>query len=294
MRLLRALTLLVPAIVLAAGCAAPGEAPSGGGGDGAKTVRIGVTDGSEPYWTVFKDKAAAQGITVDLVNFTDYNQPNPALAQGQLDLNEFQHLQYLANYNVKNDDTLAPVGATAVYPLPLYSAKHRSLAEIPRGGQIVIPNDAVNQARALNVLQSAGLLKLTDGGTTVSTPAQIDAAASKVTVTPVDAAQTATNLASADGAIVNNNFATSANLSKQQVVYQEDPNSEKAKPYINLFVAKGDRKDDPVFATLVKIYHDPAVLAAARKDLGDGGVVRDNSTADLQQTLTTIEKQLRG
>ncbi|MBO4240010.1 MetQ/NlpA family ABC transporter substrate-binding protein [Pseudonocardia alni] len=296
MRLTRALSLLVPTValaVLAAGCAAPGESSSGGAENGARTVRIGVSDGAEPYWNVFTDKAAAEGITVELVNFTDYNQPNPALAQGQLDLNQFQHLQYLANYNVQNDDTLVPVGATAVYPLPLYSTKHTDLAQIPQGGQVVIPNDAVNQARALNVLQSAGLLRLTDGGTTTSTPADIDAAASKVRVTPVDAAQTAANLTSADAAIVNNNYAQSANLTEDQVVYSEDPDSEKAKPYINLFVARAEDKDDPAFATLVRIYHDQQVLDAARKDLGDGGVFRDNSPADLQQTLAGIEQQLR-
>ncbi|MEV1292503.1 MetQ/NlpA family ABC transporter substrate-binding protein [Pseudonocardia sp. NPDC049635] len=293
MRLLRVLSLLIPAAVLAAGCAAPGSAPSGEGDGDTRTVRIGVADGAEPYWNVFTEKAAAEGITVELVNFTDYNQPNPALSQGQLDLNQFQHLQYLANYNVQNDDTLVPIGATAVYPLPLYSTRHSDLAQIPDGGQIVIPNDAVNQARALNVLQSAGLLTLTDGGTTTSTPADVDQAASKVTVTPVDAAQTAANLPSADGAIVNNNYATAANLTADQVLYQEDPDSEAAKPYINLFVARADRADDPDLATLVRIYHDQEVLDAAREDLGEDGVFRDNTPEDLQQTLAGIEQQLR-
>ncbi|BBG01053.1 MULTISPECIES: MetQ/NlpA family ABC transporter substrate-binding protein [Pseudonocardia] len=292
MRLLRTLSLLVPAAVLAAGCAAPGSAPPADDGD-SRTVRIGVSDGAEPYWNVFTEKAAAEGITVELVNFTDYNQPNPALSQGQLDLNQFQHLQYLANYNVQNDDTLTPIGATAVYPLPLYSTRHSDLAQIPDGGQIVVPNDAVNQARALNVLQSAGLLTLTDGGTTTSTPADIDQAASRVSVTPVDAAQTAANLPSADGAIVNNNYATSANLTSDQVLYQEDPDSDAAKPYINLFVARAEQAQDPDLATLVRIYHDQEVLDAARKDLGDDGVFRDNTPEDLQQTLAGIEQQLR-
>lgn len=291
--LLRVLFLIVPTAVLAAACAAPGEAPSGDASGDTRTVRIGVSDGAEPYWKVFTEKAAAEGITVELVNFTDYNQPNPALAQGQLDLNQFQHLQYLANYNVQNDDTLAPIGATAVYPLPLYSTKHTDLAQIPQGGQIVIPNDAVNQARALNVLQSAGLLRLSDGGTTTSTPADIDRAASKVTVTPVDAAQTAANLPSADGAVVNNNYSTAAGLTRDQVLYQEDPDSDAAKPYINLFVARADQRDDPDFATLVRIYHDPQTLEAARKDLGADGVFRDNTPQDLQDTLAGIEQQLR-
>ena len=71
-----------------------------------------------------------EGIDLEVKNFGDYNQPNPALSQGQLQLNEFQHLQYLANYNVKNNDNLVPIGATAVYPLPLYSTKHTSVDQI--------------------------------------------------------------------------------------------------------------------------------------------------------------------
>ena len=177
-RLRRALLVLLPALALTAACAAPGSTPSSSGGStaGGEVVKIGVADGSENYWKVYKDKAAAQGITVEFVNFTDYNQPNPALSQNQLQLNEFQHLQYLANYNVKNNDTLVPIGATAVYPLPLYSTKHTSVDQIPQGGQVAIPNDPTNQARALLVLEAAKLITITGGGTSVSTPNQIDTA----------------------------------------------------------------------------------------------------------------------
>ncbi len=79
------------------------------GGDDSQAVKIGVADASESYWNVFKQKASAAGIDVELVNFTDYNQPNPALAEGELDLNEFQHLLYLATYNAKNNKDLVPI-----------------------------------------------------------------------------------------------------------------------------------------------------------------------------------------
>ncbi|TCK22134.1 MetQ/NlpA family ABC transporter substrate-binding protein [Pseudonocardia endophytica] len=288
----RALLLLAPAAVLAAACAAPGSAPSGGDGAGQK-VSIGVSDAAENYWNVYKAKAAAAGITVDLVNFTDYNQPNPALSQGQLQLNQFQHLQYLANYNVKNDDTLVPIGATAVYPLPLYSTKHTELAQIPQGGKVAIPNDPTNQARALLVLQAAKLVTLRGGGSTLSTPDEIDPAASKVTVLPVDAAQTAANINSVDGAIVNNNYATAAKLGQDKVLYAEDPNSDAAKPYINTFVARAADKDNPTYVKLAEIYHDPEVIAAVRQDLGTGGVIKDNTASDLQATTVQIQDTIR-
>ncbi|MEJ3656265.1 MetQ/NlpA family ABC transporter substrate-binding protein [Actinomycetes bacterium KLBMP 9759] len=291
---MRSLLALLPALALAVACAAPGSTPSGGGDGAAGTVvKIGVADGTENYWTVYKEKAKAAGITVELVNFTDYNQPNPALSQDQLQLNQFQHLQYLANYNVKNNDTLVPIGATAVYPLPLYSTKHTSVDAIPQGGQVVIPNDPTNQARALLVLQAAKLVTLKGGGTSLSTPAEIDTAASKVTVVPVDAAQTAANLPSVDAAIVNNNYATAANLGADKVIFKDDPNSDSSKPYINTFVSRAADKDNPTYRKLVEIYHDPEVLAAARKDLGDGGVFKDNDAADLQATTLQIQEQIK-
>lgn len=296
-RLRRTLLVLLPTLALATACAAPGSAPStssgGGGSASGEVVKIGVADGSENYWKVYKDRAAAAGIQVEFVNFTDYNQPNPALSQNQLQLNEFQHLQYLSNYNVKNNDTLTPIGATAVYPLPLYSTKHTSVDQIPQGGQVAIPNDPTNQARALLILEAAKLVTITGGGTSVSTPNQIDTAASKVTVVPVDAAQTAANLASVDAAIVNNNYATAANLGKDKVIYADDPNSSASKPYINAFVSRAADKDNPTYVKLAALYHDPEVQAAARADLGDTGVFKNNDAADLQATAAELEKVIR-
>jgi len=275
-------------VVLAAACAAPTGADSSG-----STISIGVADGSESYWQVFQRKAAAAGIQVQLVNFTDYNQPNPALSQKQLQLNEFQHLQYLANYNVKNHDTLVPIGATAVYPLPLYSVKHTSVDQIPAGGQVAIPNDPTNQARALLVLQAAKLVTLKGGGTTLSTPSDIDPATSRVTVVAVDAAQTATNLPSVDAAIVNNNYATAAKLTTDKVIFKDDPNSDAAKPYINAFVARAEEKDNPTYLKLASIYHDPEVEAAIAHDLGTTGVLKNNSAQDLQATTAALEETIR-
>ncbi|WP_028936093.1 MetQ/NlpA family ABC transporter substrate-binding protein [Pseudonocardia spinosispora] len=288
LRALLAVPAIAAVVLAAAGCgAAPGSETEAG------TVKIGVADGQLAYWKTFEAKASAAGIHVELVNFTDYNQPNPALAQNQLQLNQFQHMQYLANYNVKNHDTLVPIGATAVYPLPLYSLKHRSVGEIPAGGQVAIPNDPTNQARALLILQTAGLVTLKGGGTTLSTPGDVDTAASKVTVVPVDAAQTAANLQGVDAAIVNNNYATAAKLGDDKIVFKDDPNSPAAKPYINTFVARAQDKDNPTYRKLVEIYHDPEVEAAAQKDLGATTVFKNNDAADLQAETTKLEDTIR-
>lgn len=288
-RLLRLITALLLGVLLAAaGCAQGGDTGADGGNT---TVKIGVTDAAEPYWQVYRAKAEQAGIKVELVNFSDYNQPNPALAQQQLDLNEFQHLQYLANFNVQANQDLVPIGATAVYPLPLYSTRHSSTDALPQGARIAIPNDPTNQARSLLVLQAAGLIQLRDGGNSLSTPADIESG--RVEVVPVDAAQTANNLNSVDAAIVNNNYATAAKLGADKIIYADDVNAPEFKPYINAFVARAEDKDNPTYRKLAELYHDPEVIEAVKQDLGAGGTFKTNSPEDLQQTLRTIEDQIR-
>ena len=158
------LTTVAVAASLAAcggGDGASEDTTAGGGPSPRARSTIGVADQSKEYWRTFEQLAADEGIEVELVNFTDYTQPNPILSQGDLDLNQFQHLLYLANYNVAADDDLIPIGSTAIYQLGLYTTKgYESPDDIPDGAEIAIPNDVVNQARALLVLQSAGLIEL--------------------------------------------------------------------------------------------------------------------------------------
>ena len=128
-------------------------------------MKIGVVGKGDAQWAAFEEAAADEGITVELVDFADYAQPNPATTEGELDLNQFQHIVYLADYNVSAGEDLTPIGATAIYPLGLYSQKYDSVEDIPEGETVAVPNDASNQARGLLVLQSAGLIELKSGGT---------------------------------------------------------------------------------------------------------------------------------
>ncbi|MDR2722232.1 MAG: methionine ABC transporter substrate-binding protein [Cellulomonadaceae bacterium] len=288
---IRQMTALLAVGLLVAGCG------RGGGGTSAGTeddpITIGVVNAAEPYWQTFIDLAAADGISVELQNFSDYQLPNQALADGQLDLNQFQHLQFLAQFNVNAGTDLVPIGATAVYPLGLYSLRHSSLDSIPDGGQVAIPNDPTNQARALLVLKAAGLVALTGGGNSFSTTADIDQDASTVTVTAVDAAQTAIALQDVDAAIINNDFVGQAGLTLSDALYADDPSSPDAEPYINIFVARAADADNETFARLVNIYHDPSVTDGVIESSGGTGVIMDNSPADLQRILAYIEDNFR-
>ncbi|UOQ60877.1 MetQ/NlpA family ABC transporter substrate-binding protein [Leucobacter rhizosphaerae] len=281
------------ALVLA-GCSAP--AADSGSEEGAESgpVRIGVVGSSDPYWETFTAAAADEGIEVELVDFTDYNQPNPALSEGELDLNQFQHIVYLADYNVANDDDLVAIGSTAIYPLAVFSTKHDELSQIPEGGTVAIPSDPTNRARALNVLQAAELIELSDGGSLFSTPDDIDTAASKVSVTEMDASFTATSLADVDAAVVNNDFVTDAGLEFSDALYQDDPEDEGAKYFINIFAAKKADAENPTYQKLVEIYQTNAdVQAGVLENSGDSAILLNTPVSELQEILTDSEAQVR-
>jgi D-methionine transport system substrate-binding protein len=264
------------------------------GGAKPTTVTIGVADASESHWRVLAALAKKKlNVTVKLSNFSDYSRPNPALSQGQTDLNEFQHLQFLASYNVTNHDDLEPIGATAVYPLPLFSLKYSSPKALPAKAKVAIPNDAINEARGLLVLQSAGLVTLKNGGTAYSTAKDITS--SKVTVTPLDASQTAGALqnGSVAAAIVNINYATAAKLPISKAIAKDDPSSAIAAPYVNAFVARGKDKGNPLYQKVAALYHDPSVEAAVRKDEGTSPVFRTTSAKSLQAELAKLEADAR-
>jgi D-methionine transport system substrate-binding protein len=294
-KLVAALAVL-PLIGALAGCSY--GAPAGGevaapDEDGAVTVTIGTTEESQDWWTELKAAALEEDITIETVQFSDYTQANPALSSGEIDLNLFQHLQFLSEYNVGTDSTLTPIGATLVVPLGLYSKKHKAVEDIPEGGSVAIPNDPSNQARALLVLQEAGLITLDGGGNSLSTPDEIVAAESTVTVTPVDAAQTILALDSVDASIVNNNFVADAGLDFNSALFRDDPSSDAAQPYINTFVSREEDADNETFAKIVELYHTPAVEEAVLAGSGGTAVIKNESGEELQEILAGLEENLR-
>ncbi|WP_433307464.1 MetQ/NlpA family ABC transporter substrate-binding protein [Actinoplanes sp. CA-030573] len=200
-------------------------------------------------------------------------------------------MQYLANYNVTSNDDLQPIGATAVYPLPLYSLKYKSPSALPASAKVAIPNDAINQARGLLVLQSAGLVTLKNGGSAFSGTSDIET--KKVDVVTLDASQTAGALqaGSVAVAIVNNNYATSAKLDKAAAIFKDDPASSSAAPYVNVFVARAGDKDNPTYLKLAALYHDASVEQGVQQSNGGTAVFRQVSASDLQGLLKTVQDQ---
>ncbi|MCW2735824.1 MetQ/NlpA family ABC transporter substrate-binding protein [Nocardioides sp.] len=247
-----------------------GDDAAAAGGAANEKVVLGTVGASDPYWQVLVDEAAKQGIDLEVKDFADYTQPNPALSEGELDVNQFQHLVYLAEYNLANDDDVVPLGSTAIYPLGLYSTKVDSVDEIEDGDTVVVPDDDSNQARGLLILQSAGLITLKDGGSIYSTLADIDESASRVEVKAIKADLTPTSLPDVAAAIINNDFVEKAGLKFEDALATDDPEDPNSLPYVNVFAVRAEDRDDPTLLKLVEIYQDTQSVLDGVQDVSGG------------------------
>ncbi len=261
--------------------------------DGDGPIRIGTTDSSKSAWAVFEEQVDAAGIDLEIVNFADYSTPNQALSQNQLDVNLFQHLKFLAEYNANTGEDLVPVGSTEVIPLALFWQDRDSLDGI-EGEEIVIPNDPTNQGRALTVLAQAGLLTLTDPDLVTPAPVDIDEEASLVSVIPVDAAQTPAAYGEGRPAIINNSWLDRAGIDPNTAVFEDDPTAEDAEPYINVFVTRAEDADNEDIARLVELWHTPEVQAAVAEDSRGTSVAVDRPASELQEILDRLVEQSAG
>lgn len=251
-------------------------------------IRIGTTDAGKKAWTVFEEQADAAGVDIEVVPFSDYTTPNQALSQDQIDVNLFQHLLFLAGYNVGNNDDLTPVGASEIVPLALFWKDKESLDGI-EGQSVAVPNDPSNLGRAINVLVQADLITLKTPGLISPTELDVDEAASKVTLTPVDAAQTTVAYGEGTPAIINNSFLDRAGIDPNTAVFEDDPESQEAEPYINVFVTKAEDAEDPRVAELIELWHSPEVQAAVEEDSAGTSIPVKRTAAELQEILDRLE-----
>lgn len=280
----------VPLFVALAGCAtASSDAGSGDGGN--ETVKVGVVGKGDAQWAPFVEAAAEEGITVELVDFGSYEQPNPALTEGEIDLNQFQHIVYLAEYNNASGSDLTPIGSTAIYPLGLYSQKYDDVDDIPKGETVAVPDDASNQARALLVLQSAGLIELKSGGTIFSDLADVDTEKSKVEVTALEAALIPTSLPDVAAAIINNDFVEDAGLTFDDAIAKDDPEDPNALPYVNIFAARAEDADNETYLKLVEIFQtNEDVQAGLLESSGDAALPLQTPVEDLVASLEKVQE----
>ena len=219
-------------------------------------ITIGIV-GATPVQDALKDVAAQNDVTVEFVDFSDYSQPNPALKSGDIDMNWFQHIAYLADYNNNSGDTITPVGSTSIFPLGLYSKSVKSVADVKDGDEIAVPNDSINLSRALSLLEQQDLVTFTKD-TIAPTEQDVDTEKSKVKVRPVSAEQTVLSMDSVAASVVNNDFLDRANLEPKNALAQDDPTADSAKVYDNLFAATEANADNETLKKVCLLYTSPS------------------------------------
>ena len=224
-----------------------------------KVVKIGVVGDDQRLWEKAKENAEKDGVTLDIVVFNDYNTPNDALANGDIDLNAFQHKAFLDDYNKAKNQNLVPIGMTYLSPIGVYSNKVKDLKELTDGAKIAIPNDATNGGRALIVLEQAGVITLKDDAGLTPTVKDIKDNPKNVQIDELDAAQVARSLRDVDAAVINGNMAVDAGLDPREDPIFVEEMGESIAPYINYVVAREEDKDNELYKKVVSYYQQDNV-----------------------------------
>lgn len=236
----------------------------------AKTVTVGIMASSKAddrIWnSVAKTAKDKYGVTVKFRRFTDYNQPNKALQNGDVDLNAFQHKLFLRSWNKAHHTNIVSEGDTFITPIRVYSNKYKNIKDLPDGATIAVPNDATNESRALFALKNAGLFKLKKG-TNLATAASITDNKKNIKIKELAADQTARSLDDVDAAVVNTNFAQAAGLNYKKAIFVEPLNRDSAQ-WVNIIAVKKQNKNNRAYKDVVKAYQTTQTKKLIKKYYG--------------------------
>lgn len=237
-----------------AGSTSAGSTTAGTTTTETTVVKVGVFGSKHELWDKIQENLRAENIEIELIEFTDYNTPNRALADGDIDLNSFQHHKFFDDFNEANNTDLLAIGDTFLSPIGLYSDKYESPTEIQEGDQVAIPDDPTNLGRALKVLEAAGLITLKDPANLAPTLEDITGNPKNLEIIEMDAAQIPRNLQDVGAAIINTDIAVDAGFSPANDAIFLEPVTDASHPYYNLIAARSEDKDNPVYNRIVSEY----------------------------------------
>ncbi|KAA9253034.1 dipeptide ABC transporter glycylmethionine-binding lipoprotein [Staphylococcus epidermidis] len=277
------LSFLIVAILVLSAC----------GGNNGKKVTIGVASNDTKAWEKVKELAKKDDIDLEIKHFSDYNVPNKALSDGDIDLNAFQHFDFLDQYKKAHKDTnIEALSTTVLAPLGIYSDKVKNIKDVKKGAQVAIPNDVSNQARALKLLESAGLIKLKKNFGLNGTTKDIESNPKDLKIKAVDAQQTARALSDVDISVINNGVATKAGKdAKKDPIYLEKASSDAVKPYINVVAVNSKDKDNKTYKKIIELYHSKEAQKALKEDTKDGEKPVDLSKKEIEEIENELAKK---
>ncbi len=228
-------------------------------------VTIGTTSDDPRLWDALQAELDARGdnIKIEFKNI-DGAILNQAVADGELDLNSFQHYAYFNQVKTDQNLDLTAIGETLIVPLDLFSNKYTSLDEIPDNGSIAVPDDATNQGRALNVLKNAGLISLDPSVGTSATIKDITENPKNLKIVELGGSQIPRSLDDVDAGVINCGYAVDAGLDINNPLYKDaiDLNNPEQQPYINIIVSKTSESENPIYLEVVDAYRSARVYDA--------------------------------
>lgn len=252
----KTIALLLAGILAASALAGCGAKKTEAGGEAAQSKEITVAASPTPHAEILKEAGkimAEQGYTLTVKEFTDYVQPNMALENGEVQANYFQHKPYLDDFNVKNKTHLVSVAAIHYEPLGLYPGKTKSLDALADGATIAVPNDTTNEARALLLLETQGLIKIKSGAGLAATANDIVENKKNLKIKELEAATLSRSLPEVDLAVINGNYAVDAGLAvDKDALAKEEKNSDAAAQFANIIAVKEGSENNAAVKALVE------------------------------------------
>ena len=218
------------------------------------TLTVGATP--NPHAEILaqvKDDLAAEGIDLVVKEYSDYVVPNTAVEEGDLDANYFQHTPYMEKFNEENGTHLVSVGKIHYEPMGIYPGLTKTLEELPDGATIAVPNDATNEARALQLLAAQGLIELKEDAGLNATPNDITSNPKNLQIKELEAAMLPQTASEVDLSVINSNFAMEGGMNPAtDSLASEDADSEAAQTFANIIAVKEGHENDPAIQALVK------------------------------------------
>jgi len=240
--------------------------------DGATVIKVGASPA--PHAEILlaaKSILMDQNIYVDIVEFDDYVIPNTALEEGELDANYFQHIAYMNDFNEERGTHLVNVGGIHYEPLGIYPGQTSSIAELADGAKIAVPNDGTNEARALMLLETQGLLKLKEGVGLSATKMDIAENPHNYEIVEMEAKLLPNALADVAIAVINGNYALGAGIDSSTALAFEDA-SVSAADYVNIVAVKEGNENNEAVKALVEALKSDEVKSFMALRYGDAVV----------------------
>lgn len=266
MKRLKKIVLGILTLVLALSLTACGGSDEASNNTDETVVKVGIVGEMTDHWLPTIEKLSEEDITIEIIKFGDYTLPNQSLADGEIDLNNFQHKAFLENEIKERGYDISSIGNSIMGLLNIYSDKVTRVDEIKENDKIAIPNDVTNGGRALKVLEDAGLIEVDPAVGYTPEIKDIRSNPLNLEIIEVEAAQVPSLLPDVTAAIINPHHANDYGLTGEDAIFAQDElGIDEDNPFVNVIVARTEDVDNPLYKKIVETYQTEETREAVKE-----------------------------